>query len=73
MAVFGNHEFDFGVDHAVKCVKNMNSKWLLANVVDKLTERNLAEGIPSAIYTRKNGVKVLIVILFVHSRKLLLN
>jgi len=57
--VFGNHEFDFGVEHAVKCVKDMKSTWLLANVVDTLTKRNLAEGVSTIMITRKNGVKVI--------------
>ena len=56
--MFGNHEFDFGVEHAVKCVEKMDSTWLLANVIDKLTNNNLAEGVSSMMITRKNGMKV---------------
>nr|CAB3242670.1 apyrase-like [Phallusia mammillata] len=54
VAVFGNHEFDFGAEHAVKCISKMNSVWLLSNVVDNLTGRNLVEGVTKHIVTYNN-------------------
>uniref|UniRef100_H2YPK8 5'-Nucleotidase C-terminal domain-containing protein n=1 Tax=Ciona savignyi TaxID=51511 RepID=H2YPK8_CIOSA len=58
VAVFGNHEFDFGVEHATTCVSKMSSKWLLGNVIDKLTQRNLGDGLSKLIIERKNGIKI---------------
>jgi len=58
VCVFGNHEFDFGVKHVINCIEQMNSRWLLSNVIDKLTGRMLAEGKRSEIIQMKNGLKI---------------
>uniref|UniRef100_F6SKP5 5'-Nucleotidase C-terminal domain-containing protein n=3 Tax=Ciona intestinalis TaxID=7719 RepID=F6SKP5_CIOIN len=58
VAVFGNHEFDFGVEHAAKCIERMTSTWLLGNVIDKLTQQNLGGGMTKHIIKRNNGLKI---------------
>ena len=60
--MYGNHEFDFGVEIARQCISKMTSQWLLGNVVDKLTGRNLGDGGNTVLMERKNGVKVIILI-----------
>lgn len=57
-AVFGNHEFDFGVDHATSCTNQMKCAWLLGNVEDRFTQKNLAGGGDSFIVTRNSGLKI---------------
>jgi len=44
MAVFGNHDFDFGVDELMEFSSATNCPWLLSNVIDNMTERQLADG-----------------------------
>ncbi|XP_065915509.1 5'-nucleotidase-like [Dysidea avara] len=48
-AVFGNHDFDFGVEHLVNVAKVTYFPWLMSNVVDKMTNRPLAEGLVKRI------------------------
>lgn len=43
-AVFGNHEFDFGVDNLIQFVKKTSFPWLLSNVIDKETSNQLGDG-----------------------------
>lgn len=43
-AVFGNHDFDFGVDNLVDFTKQTPFPWLMSNVIDNETKRPLAEG-----------------------------
>lgn len=43
-AVFGNHEFDFGVDNLIQFAKKTTFPWLLSNVVDKETSNQLGDG-----------------------------
>ncbi|OWF35212.1 Trifunctional nucleotide phosphoesterase protein YfkN [Mizuhopecten yessoensis] len=43
-AVYGNHDFDFGVDHLESFRKRTNFPWLISNVTDNLTHQALAEG-----------------------------
>lgn len=43
-AVFGNHEFDFGVDNLIDFVKKTSFPWLLSNVIDKETSNQLGDG-----------------------------
>ncbi|CAB3979105.1 5 -nucleotidase-like isoform X2 [Paramuricea clavata] len=43
-AVYGNHDFDFGVDELVDFANESNFPWLMSNVFDKHTKRPLAEG-----------------------------
>ncbi|XP_078365023.1 uncharacterized protein LOC144649408 isoform X1 [Oculina patagonica] len=44
IAVYGNHDFDFGVDELMEFSVATNCPWLLSNVIDKMTERQLADG-----------------------------
>ncbi|KAL5021091.1 hypothetical protein ScPMuIL_000246 [Solemya velum] len=43
-AVYGNHEFDFGVDHLEDLKDKTGFPWLISNVKDNLTDEPLAEG-----------------------------
>ena len=43
-AVFGNHEFDFGIDNLAAFVKQTKFPWLMSNVIDKETNRPLGDG-----------------------------
>ncbi|XP_033753676.1 snake venom 5'-nucleotidase-like [Pecten maximus] len=43
-AVYGNHDFDFGVDHLENFRRQTNFPWLISNVTDNLTKESLAEG-----------------------------
>lgn len=43
-AVFGNHEFDYGVDNLIEFVKKTTFPWLLSNVIDKETSNQLGDG-----------------------------
>lgn len=43
-AVFGNHEFDYGVDNLIEFVKRTTFPWLLSNVIDKETSNQLGDG-----------------------------
>ncbi|KAH8280370.1 hypothetical protein KR018_003630 [Drosophila ironensis] len=43
-AVFGNHDFDHGLDVLVKLIKQTEFPWLMSNVVDNETGRPLGGG-----------------------------
>lgn len=43
-AVYGNHEFDFGVDHLLEFVEKTTFPWLMSNVIDKETNEPLGSG-----------------------------
>ncbi|XP_059471868.1 snake venom 5'-nucleotidase isoform X2 [Neocloeon triangulifer] len=43
-AVYGNHEFDFGLDVLLDWVSRTNFPWLMSNVLDNETGRPLADG-----------------------------
>ncbi|XP_062137033.1 mannosylglucosyl-3-phosphoglycerate phosphatase isoform X2 [Drosophila sulfurigaster albostrigata] len=43
-AVFGNHDFDHGLDVLVKLIKKTEFPWLMSNVVDNETGRPLGGG-----------------------------
>ncbi|XP_050523089.1 mannosylglucosyl-3-phosphoglycerate phosphatase isoform X2 [Daktulosphaira vitifoliae] len=43
-AVFGNHEFDFGLEVLAERVSETNFPWLMSNVVDNETGRPLGDG-----------------------------
>ena len=58
VAVFGNHEFDFGVDHARDVTNEMGFPWLLGNVTDNFTGYLLGGGGSHVVVRRKNGLKV---------------
>lgn len=43
-SVFGNHDFDFGVDRLMELVERTDFPWLMSNVVDNITKKPLANG-----------------------------
>ncbi|XP_028396283.1 snake venom 5'-nucleotidase-like [Dendronephthya gigantea] len=43
-AVYGNHDFDFGVDDLLDFKKNSNYPWLMSNVFDNVTNNPLGDG-----------------------------
>ncbi|XP_036382207.1 snake venom 5'-nucleotidase-like [Megalops cyprinoides] len=56
-AVYGNHEFDFGVDHLEEMTSQMDFPWLLSNVYDRFTSETLGHGVVSSLIVW-NGLKV---------------
>ncbi|VDI34790.1 5'-nucleotidase, partial [Mytilus galloprovincialis] len=57
-AVFGNHDFDFGVDHLQEFMsKTKGCAWLLSNVIDNLSEKPLANGKTQHIINA-HGIKI---------------
>ncbi|XP_076110870.1 mannosylglucosyl-3-phosphoglycerate phosphatase-like isoform X1 [Mytilus galloprovincialis] len=57
-AVFGNHDFDFGVDHLQEFMsKTKGCAWLLSNVIDNLSEKPLANGKRQHII-KAHGIKI---------------
>ncbi|XP_054842673.1 trifunctional nucleotide phosphoesterase protein YfkN-like [Eublepharis macularius] len=56
-AVFGNHEFDFGLDLLEEYRKQIQFPWFLSNVQDKVTSEPLGHGIIKTIVTW-NGVQI---------------
>lgn len=57
VAVFGNHDFDFGLEVLQKWVEKCNFPWLMSNVIDNETGRPLGNGKISHIVNH-NGVRV---------------
>ncbi|XP_037078081.1 snake venom 5'-nucleotidase-like isoform X2 [Pollicipes pollicipes] len=57
VAVYGNHDFDFGLDSCMSLTAETSFPWLLSNVRNKETQRPLAEGRITYI-TRWNGLKL---------------
>eukprot|EP00057_Strongylocentrotus_purpuratus_P012764 XP_011667238.1 PREDICTED: 5'-nucleotidase isoform X2 [Strongylocentrotus purpuratus] len=53
-AVYGNHDFDFGVDNLEDIVKETQFPWLLSNVIDDFTDQMLADGIVTRLITWQN-------------------
>ncbi|KAB7499198.1 Trifunctional nucleotide phosphoesterase protein YfkN [Armadillidium nasatum] len=43
-AVFGNHDFDFGLERLVEVKEQTKFPWLMSNVVDNETDKPLADG-----------------------------
>ncbi|CAG2174657.1 unnamed protein product, partial [Oppiella nova] len=56
-ALFGNHEFDFGVPHLKTFVSQTHFPWVLSNVLDPETNRPMAGALVSHIIHR-NGKKI---------------
>eukprot|EP00111_Clytia_hemisphaerica_P020632 TCONS_00060812-protein len=48
-AVYGNHDFDFGVDELIDFKNNTKFPWLMSNVQDKLTQTLLADGVEKVV------------------------
>ncbi|XP_020897709.1 5'-nucleotidase isoform X2 [Exaiptasia diaphana] len=44
IAVYGNHDFDFGVDELIEFNEATNFPWLMSNVIDKTSNGPLADG-----------------------------
>lgn len=59
-AVFGNHDFDYGLENLISVTDKTNFPWLMSNVLDVDTNRPLAEGKTYHIIN-KNGIKLGIV------------
>lgn len=57
VAVFGNHEFDFGLEVLQKWVDMCNFPWLMSNVIDNETGRPLGNGKISHIMNH-NGFRI---------------
>lgn len=55
-AVFGNHEFDFGVENLIEFTKRTSFPWILSNVIDKETSNQLGDGQVFSIIERV-GIK----------------
>ena len=56
-AVMGNHDFDFGVKVLQKYAKKCNFPWLLSNVLDSSTGRQLADAL-RYIVIEHQGIKI---------------
>ncbi|KAM7283544.1 putative 5' nucleotidase [Ixodes scapularis] len=56
-AVYGNHDFDFGVDNLTEFAKQTKFPWLMSNVVDNETGKLLADGEEFQILER-SGKKI---------------
>lgn len=57
VAVFGNHDFDFGLEVLQKWVEQCKFVWLMSNVIDNETGRPLGNGKISHIVNH-NGLRV---------------
>ncbi|CAG2165476.1 unnamed protein product [Oppiella nova] len=53
-AVFGNHEFDFGVDHLKSWMGRTSFPWLMSNVYDHKTNRPINDAMVWHIIDRNN-------------------
>nr|XP_015221588.1 PREDICTED: trifunctional nucleotide phosphoesterase protein YfkN-like isoform X2 [Lepisosteus oculatus] len=56
-AVYGNHEFDFGVDLLEEMAPKMNLPWFLSNVYDRFTSQPLGHGMVSSVFNW-DGLKI---------------
>jgi 5'-nucleotidase len=56
-ACLGNHDFDFGLENLERFIKSTNFPWLMANVLDKDTNKPLAGAEPSRL-CEWQGIKV---------------
>ncbi|OAF69336.1 hypothetical protein A3Q56_02862 [Intoshia linei] len=57
VAVYGNHEFDYGIEHLHDIVVQFKFPWLMSNILDNYTQKNLADGASYHII-EKNGCKI---------------
>ncbi|XP_019629124.1 PREDICTED: uncharacterized protein LOC109473631 [Branchiostoma belcheri] len=58
-AVYGNHDFDFGVDELEDVTMETKFPWLMSNVIDTLTDKPLADGLEKTVIvwgTKKIGL-----------------
>ncbi|CAL1547871.1 unnamed protein product [Lymnaea stagnalis] len=56
-AVYGNHDFDFGVDHLEDFAEKCNFPWLLSNVKDMVNNEPLARG-ETHVIIEHAGIKI---------------
>lgn len=56
-ACFGNHEFDYEIEHTESLVRSCEFPWLLGNLIDKRTQEPLGGG-AEHIVLEKNGLKI---------------
>jgi 5'-nucleotidase len=56
-AVYGNHEFDFGVDVLVRLKEQNNFPWMISNVKDAITGKQLADG-EITVMVEHAGIKI---------------
>ncbi|XP_055892779.1 mannosylglucosyl-3-phosphoglycerate phosphatase-like [Biomphalaria glabrata] len=56
-AVYGNHDFDFGVDHLEDFADQCNFPWLLSNVKDMVNNEPLARG-ETYVMLEHAGIKI---------------
>ncbi|XP_012880689.1 PREDICTED: 5'-nucleotidase-like [Dipodomys ordii] len=56
-AVFGNHEFDFGVDVLEEYMKQMHFTWFLSNVYDRFTSEPLGHAVVKKL-VNWNNIKI---------------
>ncbi|XP_013407465.1 uncharacterized protein LOC106171590 [Lingula anatina] len=52
-AVYGNHDFDFGIDDLEEVAAETGFPWLISNVVDNFTEKPLASGLVTHVIEHK--------------------
>jgi 5'-nucleotidase len=58
-ACYGNHDFDFGVDHLLKLKAMCSFPWLLSNVKVRATGKQMADGIVTHMVTHEEtGLRV---------------
>eukprot|EP01060_Flectonema_neradi_P029928 TRINITY_DN4249_c1_g1_i1.p1 TRINITY_DN4249_c1_g1~~TRINITY_DN4249_c1_g1_i1.p1 ORF type:complete len:1017 (+),score=181.89 TRINITY_DN4249_c1_g1_i1:48-3098(+) len=50
-AVYGNHDFDFGVEELSKLTGLSNCPWLMTNIIDIRTGKPAAEGLSHLVFT----------------------
>ncbi|CAM4027980.1 bifunctional UDP-sugar hydrolase/5'-nucleotidase [Cohnella lubricantis] len=56
-AVFGNHEFNYGLELLGRAVRNSNCPWLSANIVRE-ADRQPAFGQPYKVFTLPEGIRI---------------
>ena len=56
-AVFGNHDFEFGVQHMTEITRQTSFPWLMSNLLDPRTDRPIADGLLYHVI-EKNGMKI---------------
>lgn len=57
IACFGNHEFDFEIEHTLKLTKACNFPWLLGNITFSSTGKTLGDGLIEHVI-EKNGLRI---------------
>ena len=57
VACYGNHQFDYALEHTMFLANSCNFPWLLANIKNKQTQQNLGNGLDTLIIER-SGFKI---------------